>query len=245
MVETGLRDTSLRVQTPEGIEYALYPAGLPVRLCAAAIDQLFLGLILIAFALIYGLVLGKMLGFWFIMLARFVLDWFYHVFWELLFRGQSPGKKFLGLRVVCSDGSPVDPGSSLLRNLIRFIDSFLGLYAISFLSITASKGFRRLGDWAADTLVIHTWQSQAPERRETMSWLAGIAPVAPPPLSYEEKQGILMFARRFPVLGSARAGEIAGPLAAVLQKTGTGAATAEPMASAEYLLGIARSLEAP
>jgi uncharacterized RDD family membrane protein YckC len=242
MAETGLRDTSLRVQTPEGIEYALYPAGLPIRVCAYTIDQLFQGLILTVLFIIHSFVLKKLMGFWFVMLARFALDWFYHVFWEIFSRGQSPGKKFLGIRVVRKDGLPVDPGSSLIRNLIRFVDSFMGLFVISFIAIAASTGFRRLGDWAAGTLVIHTWQSQAPERRETMSWLAEVSPVASPALSYEEKQGILMFARRFPLLGSARAEEIAGPLAETLQKMPTVAENAENTA---YLLGIARSLEAP
>jgi uncharacterized RDD family membrane protein YckC len=242
MAETGLRDTSLRVQTPEGIEYALYPAGLPVRVCAYAIDQFFQGLILTVLFCIHSLILEKLVGFWFVMLARFALDWFYHVFWELFFRGQSPGKKFLGIRVVRKDGLPVDPGSSLIRNLIRFIDSFMGLFMISFISMAASKGFRRLGDWAAGTLVIHTWQSQAPERRETMSWLTGVSPVVFPALSYNEKQGILMFARRFPLLGPARAEEIARPLAETLQKTTANGGTADNTA---YLLGIARSLEAP
>jgi uncharacterized RDD family membrane protein YckC len=233
------RDTALRVQTPEGIEYALYPAGLPIRACAYSIDAAFQWMVLLILIIVNTIVLENLLGFWFILLARFVLDWFYHVFWEVFFRGQSPGKKFLGIRVVRSDGSPVDPGSSLLRNLLRFIDNFEGFFITGLLSMVASPAFRRLGDWAAGTLVIHTWQSQAPDRREPMTWLAGIPPAVPGrPLSYKEKQGILMFARRYPLLGPARAGEIAITLAAVLDLSGTA-----PDNSAEYLLGIARTLE--
>jgi uncharacterized RDD family membrane protein YckC len=235
-----VRDTALRVQTPEGIEYSLYPAGFPIRACAYGIDAAFQWMILVVLIIVNGIVLENLMGFWFVLLVRFVLDWFYHVFWEVFFRGQSPGKKFLGIRVVRSDGSPVDPGSSLLRNLLRFVDNFEGLFIVGFISMIASPAFRRVGDWTAGTLVIHTWQSQAPERREPMAWLAGISPVVPGrPLSYKEKQGILMFARRYPLLGPARAGEIAASMAAVLRDPSD--TTADD--SARYLLGIARALE--
>jgi uncharacterized RDD family membrane protein YckC len=232
-------DTAFRVQTPEGIEYSLYPAGLPIRLFAYAIDTLFQGLVLLCLLIVFSLLLRKMVGIWLILLIHFALEWFYHVFWELLRRGQSPGKAFLGLRVVRSDGSPVGAGASLIRNLLRFADSFLGLYFVAFISIIASKGFRRPGDWAAGTLVIYTWQSQTPERSARMAWLASVPPAAPErALSSEEKQGLLMFARRYPLLGPARAAEIARPLAASLRS----ASSAEPARNdADFLLGIARS----
>ncbi|MDR2552300.1 MAG: RDD family protein [Treponema sp.] len=251
MTERALEDTSLQVQTPEGIEYVLYPAGPLVRACAYGIDLFFQWLLLGVLVILYGMILHTITGVWLIFLAQFILDWFYHIFWELLFRGQSPGKRFMGIRVVSGGGSPAGFGSSMIRNLLRFVDSFMGLFFIGFLSITVSPGFRRLGDWAAGTLVIHTWQSQAPERREPMAWLGEIPSAVPGrTLSGEEKQGILMFARRYPLLGAARAGEIALPLAHSLEGGGriavTGAAAADPAGNpAEYLLGIARTLETP
>jgi hypothetical protein len=171
-------------------------------------------------------------------LFYFVLDWFYHVFFDLFFRGQSPGKRIIGIRVVMGDGSPVSAGASFIRNLLRFIDGYVGLYLIALLSASASQAFRRPGDWAAGTLVIYTWQSQVPEQSAKMDWLTGWETILPKrPLSFEEKQGILMFARRYPLLGEARADEIAGPLAASLQNN------TEPLThgASAYLLGIARS----
>jgi uncharacterized RDD family membrane protein YckC len=228
---------------------------------AYGIDQIFLGLILLGIFLLNGSVL--VLGNWFIQLLYFVLNWFFHVFWELFFRGQSLGKKIMGIRVVRSDGFPVDPGSSLIRNLLRFVDTFMGLFIIGFTFMAASPGFRRLGDWAGGTLVVHTLQSQAPERRGPMSGLNKFAPVVPRRLlSYAEKQGILMFARRYPLLERRRAEEIARPLASFLQgqapsagplnnwaAPGTagysGAGPENGESPAAYLLGIARTLETP
>jgi uncharacterized RDD family membrane protein YckC len=242
------RDTSLRVQTPEGIEYVLYPAGLLSRACAYGIDIIFQGLFLIAFSIIYYVILEEAMGIWLILLVQFALDWFYHVFWEVFFRGQSLGKRFLGLRVVQNDGSPVNLGSSFIRNLLRFADGFMGLYLMVLLSLTLSKGFRRPGDWAAGTLVIYTWQSQAPSRRDPMLWLDSVPPVVPGrSLSYEEKQGILSFAQRYPLLGSARADEIAGPLVKSLSGPGGEILRLQDQGEnpgggyAGYLLGIART----
>ncbi|MDR1931155.1 MAG: RDD family protein [Treponema sp.] len=244
------RDTLLRVQTPEGIEYALYPAGLLIRSCAYGIDLFFQGLFLLAVNILYLTLLRAALGIWLVLLMYFALDWFYHVFWEVFFRGQSLGKRFLGLRVVRSDGSPVGPGSSLIRNLLRFADGFLGLYLTAFLSLTMSRGFRRLGDWAADTLVIYTWQSQAPARRDPLYWLDAFPPALPGrALNYEEKQGVLAFAQRYPLLGPARADEIARPLVQSLKLPACGkqlpaGGKSAGGGDAAFLLGIARTFAA-
>ncbi|MDR1505974.1 MAG: RDD family protein [Treponema sp.] len=238
-MRTAEADTLFRVQTPEGIEYSLYPAGLPIRLFAYGIDTIFQTIVLLCLVIVYYQLFGGMIGFWLILLAKFGIDWFYHVLWEVFFRGQSPGKRFLGIRVVRNDGSPVDAGSSFIRNLLRFADSFLGLYFIVFIVVITNRAFRRPGDWVAGTLVIYTWQSQAPERQNVMTWLDSI-PFASPgrELSSEEKQGLLMFARRYPLLGPARAEEIARPMAASLR-----GAPENPggVSDTGYLLGIART----
>ena len=233
-----LNDTSFRSETPEGIEYTLYPAGLCARFCAYGIDTCIEWAILLVFFIFYSIFLYSFGGFWIFLLFYFILNWFYHVIFDVFFRGQSPGKRILGLRVVLSDGSPVSAGASFIRNLLRFVDGYIGLYLIAFLSASVSQAFRRPGDWAAGTLVIYTWQSQIPEKSAKMDWLTSWEPILPKrPLSFEEKQGILMFARRYPLLGEARADEIAGSLAASLQNS------TEPLTqgASAYLLGIARS----
>ncbi|MDR2765613.1 MAG: RDD family protein [Tannerella sp.] len=78
---------------------------------------------------------------------------FYSLLWELFNRGQSPGKKLLGLRVVMKDGSAPTLGASLLRWLFLLIDIHL-FQCLGLLSILLTKNNQRVGDLAAGTLVI-------------------------------------------------------------------------------------------
>jgi uncharacterized RDD family membrane protein YckC len=237
-------DTSLGALTPEGIEFVLFPAGLPVRTAAYGIDKIIQWCVLLAIV-IAAKVFDGAGGSWLMLILNFCVDWFYHVICELMFRGQSPGKRIMGIRVVRSDGAPVDPSSSFLRNLLRFADTFFFFFPIALVSIAASPGFRRLGDWAGGTLVVYTPRvsgfASGLERRERNSWISRLAPIAPPlPLSHEEKKAILMFARRYPLLGELRAGEIGRSFARFLRE-GDGIAHNE-LSDAAYLLGLARFL---
>lgn len=242
-------DSSLKVQTPEGIEFVLYPAGLPVRACAWAIDSFIQGTVMFIVLITAG-VMGEVLGIWLLFLLIFALDWFYHMAFEVFFRGQSPGKRFMGIRVVRADGSPVNPGSSFLRNLLRFADTFMFLYLIAFICMLVSPGWRRFGDWAADTLVVYTVHSRSPGRftapalrRPGMPWLANVPPFFPSrKLDYEEKQAVFSFARRYPLLGKARADEIAEIWADKLRDTKT---ESGGLSASAVLLGIARNLDGP
>jgi uncharacterized RDD family membrane protein YckC len=258
-------DTSLGVLTPEGIEFTLFPAGLPIRTCAYGIDKLIQWAFLLGVSIVTGL-MGQSGGRWVLLILIFLIDWFYHVICELLFRGQSPGKRIMGIRVVRNDGSPVDPGSSLLRNLLRFADTFMFLCPIALVTMSASRGFRRLGDWAAGTLVIYasaakTAQALRPLGRP-LETTFGAAPgtVSPLPvegfsrtdlsrLSHEERQAVLMFARRYPLLGTARADEIARPYVRYLQAAEGQTAEAQlpealgdAASDSAYLLAIAQRL---
>lgn len=228
-------DSSLEALTPEGVKFVISPAGLPVRTLAYAIDKIIQWLILLAIS-IAGISLRLTTGIWLILILNFCIDWFYHVICELAFRGQSPGKRMTGIRVIRSSGAPVDPGSSFLRNLLRFADTFFFLFPIALISITASRGFRRLGDWAGGTLVVYSRTITGIPQNIT-SLLAKYDPISPPyPLSHDEKQAILNFARRYPLLGESRAGEIAGIYAPYLREN-----SSIPSDTA-CLLGIARSL---
>jgi uncharacterized RDD family membrane protein YckC len=244
--ESAGTDSSLGVETPEGIEFVLYPAGFLIRACAWGIDAFIQGVLTIVLVILLN-VLGDFFGFWFLLIMMFVLDWFYHVGFEVFRKGQSPGKQIMGIRVVNSDGSPVSPGASFLRNLMRFADTFMFLYLIGFLCMAVSFGFRRFGDWAGNTLVVYTAKARSPGRftapalrRPGMPWLEDIpARVPSRQLSYQEKQGLLMFARRYPILGKARADEIAGSWASRLRGQASGE---DDVSDSEYLLGIAHTL---
>jgi uncharacterized RDD family membrane protein YckC len=251
-------DSTFGVQTPEGIEFVLHPAGIAIRACAYGIDST-VQWIIITFVFIITDTLDLMSGRWFLLLAVFAVNWFYFVIWELASRGQSLGKRIMGIRVVRSDGSPINAGASFLRNLMRFADTFMSLNLIALISIAVSRGFRRLGDWAADTVVVYTASSRAPVKKLLMPWISGIGIASPSrPLSYGEKQAVLMFARRYPLLGKARGDEIARGFAGLLRPAPaesfsdgypngslTGNGQNPPAASqsdSEFLLGIAHSL---
>ncbi|MDR1180333.1 MAG: RDD family protein [Spirochaetales bacterium] len=232
-------DSALKVQTPEGIGFVLYPAGFLIRGCAYSVDWFIQLMVVIAIKLwcVYGGFAG---GYWFFLLLVFAVDWFYHVFFELCFRGQSIGKRILGIRVVRRDGSPLTPGASFMRNLLRFADVFLFLNLVALLCISLSSGFRRIGDWAGDTLVVYTSRHEA-FFQNSLSWLANVQALSPPrPLSAEEKQALLMFARRYPLLGPARADEIARDFAALLRAGEASPVPAGSGGDSAYLLGLAR-----
>jgi uncharacterized RDD family membrane protein YckC len=217
-------DSKLTVESPEGIEFSLFPAGPLIRGCAWAIDVFIQWIIIMVVSAALSFFEGEG-GSWMLLLLFFCVDWFYHTLWEIFCRGQSPGKLLLGIRVLRGDGSPVNPGASFLRNLLRFADTFLFLCPIALITMLASRSFRRLGDWIADTLVVYTAQSLAVSSflgAVSSGGEAGGASGLPPggTLSGEEKRGILMFARRYPLLGRARAGEIAAPLVEVLRGDG-------------------------
>ncbi|MDR2494430.1 MAG: RDD family protein [Spirochaetaceae bacterium] len=232
-----LRGSGISVETPEGIEFILYPAGILVRICAVSIDTLLQWFLMLLSAVITNALRQESYGGWFTLLLSFALNWFYFVAWEVFNRGQSLGKYLMGIRVVQSNGSPVRAPSSFMRNLLRFADTFLSLYAIGLVCVAASPGFRRIGDWAADTLVVYASRSLPPPVRPRAAWLEQFPAITPPrALSYAEKQVILMFARRYPLLGHARAEEIAGDFVnRVRGDRSEGGA-------ARYLLGIARKI---
>jgi len=224
-INAGL-DPSLKALTPEGIEFVLFPVGLPVRTIAFAIDTIIQYLIIFTIYIAFELFLFSM-GFWIFFLLMFCVNWFYHVIFELAFKGQSIGKRIMGIRVVKNDGSPVDPSSSFLRNLMRFADTFFFFYPIAYICIASSKGFRRIGDWAGGTLVVYSSMAKNTVRNSLSKTLKKFEPVNPPrPISQNEKQAILMFARRYSLLGEARANEIARVYAP----------------NAAYIMGIARKL---
>ena len=82
---------------------------------------------------------------------------FYNILFEgLLLYGQTPGKMAMKLKVTTADGSAVSISSHFLRWLIRPIDffPFLGIAGM-FIMLYTKKG-QRIGDLAADTVVVKT-----------------------------------------------------------------------------------------
>ena len=68
--------------------------------------------------------------------------------------GTTLGKMLLGLRVVKLDETPYRWNSAVIRNILRAIDALLTLYLAGIVSIGMTTWNQRLGDRAANTLVV-------------------------------------------------------------------------------------------
>jgi uncharacterized RDD family membrane protein YckC len=229
-VVTELLDTRYKVETPEGIDLSLRPASLVPRALAFAIDLAIRGLLLLAVLLLLEL-LGK-LGKGLAAIVIFMLTWWYMVLFEVLNQGRSPGKQWLGLRVVHDDGTPVGWAASLTRNLLRFVDFLPFAYGLGILSSLNHPAFKRLGDLAAGTLVVY---AQTPAARPELPEAEPLR--APFSITLSEQRAILAFAERQSGLSSARCSEVAQLLAEPLQ--------VPPEQAQAQLNGIARGLLGP
>ncbi|MEY3176333.1 MAG: hypothetical protein RLZZ436_4247 [Planctomycetota bacterium] len=99
-----------------------------------------------------------------VLIASFLMDWFYGSFFEGFRSGQTPGKKYYNLRVVRTNGTPVDLLSATGRNFLRLIDILPGTWTVALLSMIATRRLQRLGDLCFDTMVIqemHTYAGRA------------------------------------------------------------------------------------
>lgn len=195
-------DTLYTVNTPEGIALTLTPAGFVPRFMAWFIDLLIrfsVGIVLITILGILGY-----LGDGLILIFLFLLEWWYPVWFEWRHQGQTPGKRLLELYTVQRDGSPVTFAASLLRNLIRFVDFMPFFYGFGVISLLFTRHFQRLGDLAADTLVVYKPHLNAQRA------LPAVEPLPlPQPLLIQEQQTLLQFAERSRTLTPARADELA------------------------------------
>jgi uncharacterized RDD family membrane protein YckC len=150
-VPVGFEDR-LAIATPEGVEIELTLAGLGSRFIAGLIDFFIRLLPLIALLVLID-PRDEAIGAAIFALADFGMQFFYYVLFETLGGGRTPGKRAVGLRVVRSGGRPVTFVRSMLRNIMRVIDA-IGFYLIGMLSIFITNNNQRLGDLAADTLVV-------------------------------------------------------------------------------------------
>ena len=138
------------------------------------------------------------------LLAAFLLEWLYPVFFEVYWGGTTPGKRWLGIMVLNDDGTPVRWPASLTRNLLRTVDFLPTLYFLGFIAMVLNRDFKRLGDVAADTLVVYR------DARIVEPDIPRAIPIAPPvSLSIDDQRAVLDFAERAGKLTEERAGELA------------------------------------
>lgn len=161
----------LVIETPEHIQFSYELAGLGSRFVALLLDTLLQGAVL---ALIIGIVLRlpDLLPDWDPGVTVLVLLSFstlfclaYFITLELVWQGQSVGKRLLGLRVIRTNGTAVGFSESAVRNLLRLLDALPAFNAVGALFIFFSRHCQRVGDFAAGTLVVRERLVPAPEKR--------------------------------------------------------------------------------
>jgi uncharacterized RDD family membrane protein YckC len=89
-----------------------------------------------------------------LVIVNFLIFWGYFALFEIVWNGQTPGKRAGRLRVIRRDGQPVGAGEVMVRNLVRIIDFMPGFYGIGLTTIFIDPQARRLGDMAANTIVV-------------------------------------------------------------------------------------------
>jgi uncharacterized RDD family membrane protein YckC len=170
-------DNELAVETPEHVELYFVLASVGNRFLACAIDhiiQLMLIFFILAGAQMFEVSLSSLnarLGLnWVIailILAAFIIVFGYFVIFETLWSGQTPGKRWMKLRVVREDGRPITFYEAMIRNLVRIMDTMpFPSYFVGIASIFFSEQYRRLGDYAAGTVVVKERTTEAPTYHE-------------------------------------------------------------------------------
>src|SRR5205807_1184064 len=96
-------------------------------------------------------------------LANFCIYVGYFAFFEIFWRGQTPGKRWAGIRVIKDSGRPINGFEAIARNALRIIDQIPGIYAIGIVTMLLNAKNKRLGDFVAGTLVVHEKRTKEPE----------------------------------------------------------------------------------
>ena len=205
-------DNKYQIETAEGIDIDLVPAGIAVRTYAFIIDFSIRLVILFTFGIITNAIGAFGMGLLFI--AIFVVEWFYPVLFEI-YKGATPGKSALGLRVVYDNGLPVSFAGSLTRNLFRTIDFLPFCYLIGAISMVLNQQSKRLGDIVAGTTVVYANKKPS---QSTFSFIKQTYEM--PIMSTEEQQLVVSFAHRTKDLSMARQIELASVLSPVLKVDG-------------------------
>jgi uncharacterized RDD family membrane protein YckC len=219
-------DPELRFETPERVALALPVAGVGPRALAALVDLLLIFLLWVTGLLVYS-VSGDLLtqvkalswaGQLLLVAGVLAAGWSWDVAWEVLWRGQTPGKRALGLRVVASDGSPVGPAESVVRNALRVLELPL-LYAPAVLLVALGPRRQRLGDLVAGTLVVqarrYDLSRYGPTAGAAHRWgaLRGRAADLLPGADFER---LVEFLQRRPELEAVPRAQLAGRVAGAL-----------------------------
>ena len=170
-----------QIVTPEAVGLEFRTAGLGSRSLARLIDGVIQGAVLVAMVAGLGAVSSSSgtaatAGGVLLLIGLFLLIFGYPAIFETLWRGRTPGKAALGLRVMTREGAPIRFRHAAIRSALQLIDLVLLGPAIGVLALLFSRDDQRLGDMVAGTLVV----------RERSGARASAPMVFPAPYGYED-----------------------------------------------------------
>ena len=182
-------DETLVIETPERVPLHFALASIGNRFIACAIDHTIQLVLLFSLVIVFLIVEGfsdfgnrlTSAPKWVIALLLifvFVLMSGYFALFEWIWRGQTPGKRWLKLRVIREDGRPIGFFEAMVRNLLRNFDVMPSpFYSIGLISVFATERDQRVGDLVAGTVVVREREAEAPEFAEVFA-----SPVSDPAL---------------------------------------------------------------
>ena len=162
---------TLRIRTPEGVEFALPLAGPFIRLLAWLVDfTVLIGLLVgLGFAAAALQLISGELASSVALLGGFILPLAYGFVFEWFWRGQTIGKRVFRLRVVDARGFKLTFGQVVLRNLLRAVDFLPYFYFVGGVASVLSPRCQRLGDIAAGTVVVRQPKTAEPDLRQLLA----------------------------------------------------------------------------
>ena len=161
----GSRSNMLFIQTPEGIVFPLILASPVTRFLAWLVDLACIAVIMSLIEITVRLiaVLSRDFAVALFIGLYFLVSIGYGMALEWHWRGQPIGKRLLRLRVMDSQGLRLQFSQVVIRNLLRFVDNLPLLYALGGAVCAISRHGQRLGDIAANTIVIRLRETAEPD----------------------------------------------------------------------------------
>jgi uncharacterized RDD family membrane protein YckC len=166
-----MRTSTLLIRTPEGIVFSQLLAGPVTRFLAWFIDMLCISAAITIIQTALGLLklISLNLGMALTVIAYFVLSIGYGIFLEWAWHGQTVGKKLLRLRVVDAEGMRLQFDQIVTRNLLRFVDMLPAFYFVGGVVSWFNRKCQRLGDIAANTIVVRNPKTVEPDLDQVLS----------------------------------------------------------------------------
>lgn len=212
-------DTTISIDTPEGVPLCLRLCGPSTRAWACLYDLFIRCLLYILLLLLCLWAFGDGATA-ILILFSFFSEWFYPVFFELFKEGQTPGKKKYNIRVIHADGTRIGLQASMLRNLLRVIDFFPFLYGFGLISCLLDGKFRRLGDLAAGTFVVYTEEKLTTPKWPKVDYKKVASAQVPIRLEVKEQDALIAFAENHENYSRERQIELSEHLALLHKKKG-------------------------